>query len=165
MEFDRHGASPGSEPVPTELPGEPHRALVDTVLALRPPRGAWLAGGGPDPALPRYWSTLWSAAVRRQQDLAGQETEAEANSAVQSMVNHLSSLQQEASWFRDDDSLREGAIAETLLWTTGLAPSVPSRPAHEAWQRHQDRRSPAGEAAAAAESDWIEQWRRWALNR
>jgi hypothetical protein len=52
------------------------------------------------------------------------------------MVSQLTNLQENAAWFRADSDLRERAIAETLLWGTGLSDTVASRPAQLAWQRH-----------------------------
>ncbi len=48
------------------------------------------------------------------------------------MVNQLTGLQEETSWFADE-RLREAAVTETLLFWTGLREAVPSRAAQQAW--------------------------------
>jgi hypothetical protein len=133
--------------LPADLPGEPHRLLVDAALRSTVERAEWLADGGPVPALPRYWSSLWRAAVARQVDLAG-DTEAQAEHAVHSMVDQLVALHQNAAWFRDDAGLRARAIAETLLYATRLTEDVPSRAAQEAWRAGIRRR-------------WLHEWSAW----
>jgi hypothetical protein len=153
------------QPVPSELAGEPHRALVDTVLRSAGDRTAWYADGGPVPQLPPYWTALWEAAVHRQMSLADQSRTA-AGDAVRGMVAHLSALQQGADWFRSNDRLRERAIAETLLYGTGLGEQVPSRAAQRAWgdrsATHSPGRHAAVETVAAAQVRWIGAWAAWA---
>ncbi|WP_432829137.1 hypothetical protein [Dactylosporangium sp. CA-092794] len=164
---------PGPEPLPEELRREPYRALLDTVLANRARHQAWLADGGPVPQLPRYWSTLWKAAVQRHADLADVPPET-AREAVQEVVDHVSDLQQHAAWFRDDERLRDRAISETLLFATGLGREVPSRAAQEAYTA--DRRARRGlapgpldhseaEARWGATQDWLGAWAAWSADR
>jgi hypothetical protein len=152
-------------PVPEGMSREPHRALVDTALRAAAQQVGWLADGGPVPELPRYWSTLWQAAVERHMDLTG-APEPEAREAVGSIVNQLTSLHCEAGWFRDDGRLRERAIAETLLYGTGLADRVASRPAQDAWRHRQAMGPPRGrveiEPRVVADRQWIDAWTAWA---
>ncbi|HWH00098.1 MAG TPA: hypothetical protein VNV66_12435 [Pilimelia sp.] len=153
---------PEPEPVPPHLSREPHRALVDVILQNDRQRTAWLADGGPAPELPGYWSTLWDAAVRRQMALADQP-ETEAERVVSSTVNHLAALSQHADWFHDDARLRERAIAETLLYGTGISDTVPSRAAQRAWERRHAADRAAGPAGAyAADQQWLDAWTGWA---
>jgi hypothetical protein len=156
---------PQPEPVPEGLGREPHRVLVDAALREERQRAAWLADGGPVPELPRYWSALWQATVERQMDLAG-TPEPAARHDVGSIVSQLTSLQHEAEWFRDDGRLRERAIAETLLYGTGLGDRVPSRAAQMAWLRRESVNPPedrAGiESTVAADRQWIDAWTAWA---
>ncbi len=152
--------SPGDEPQ-----GEPHRALADIVLQSSLEFEQWRTEGGPRPRVRRTWFRLWRAAVRRQMDLADQ-TAQQAEHAMQSVMSHLGALQQRAAWFRGDDGLRERAIAETLLYCTGLGPNVASRPAQVAWQRWHDasrgaiRTRPL--AYLVASEDWMRAWTAWA---
>jgi hypothetical protein len=150
---------PVAEPIPDGLNREPHRALVDVVLRAGRERAGWLANGGPAPALPRYYAALWRAAVRRQIGLTDQP-EPVAQRSVSSVVSHLSHLQQEAAWFREDERLRERAIAETLIYATGLSDTVASRPAQLAWQRHQAGGQPADRARE--QEYWRVAWVAWA---
>ena len=166
--LDRLGALPDlppsePEPLPGHLRGEPHRALAEAVLDDTAERRRWEAEGGPQPEMPGYWSALWRAAVRRQMELSGRP-EATAEQAVSSMMSQLGTLCHEADWLRDDDDLRRRAVAEVLLYGTGIGTDVPSRAAQEAWER----RSTEGpvESRARADQEWIAAWHRWAdLNR
>ncbi len=151
-----------------ETPGsdgrEPHLVLVDAVLRHSSEHARWRAEGGPAPRLPRSWGQLWRAAVRRQEQLAGQ-SEAQAELAVEELTSHLSSLQTEAAWFRTEDRLRERAIAETLLYQTEISLDVPSAAAHDAWRRR--RADPPPHHAHALEpitahQDWEVAWTAWA---
>jgi len=170
----RQASPPVPEPEPDLLePGspddepqrEPQRALVDTVLQASLQHAQWRAEGGPVPRLPRNWSELWRAAVRRQMELTDQ-TAQQAEHAVRSITAHLTSLQHDAAWFHADDGLRERAIAETLLYSTGLGPDVASRPAQLAWQRRHDSTHPSDraqlEAYWATHLEWIGAWTTWA---
>jgi hypothetical protein len=156
---------PEPEPVPDGLSREPHRALVDVVLRSAREQAEWRADGGPVPELPRYWTALWQAAVQRQMTLADQP-EPEANRAVGSIVTQLSNLRHNAAWFREDSRLRERAIAETLLYGTGVSDDVSSSPAQHAWHSRQAMAPPANgaevEAGAAADRRWIDAWAAWA---
>ena len=157
----------GETPEPEREPGEPHRVLVEAVLRSEHERSQWVADGGPPPRLPRYWSSLWRDAVRRQSDLAGQD-EAEAQKALQGIVNQLTALHHEAEWFRTDEGLRRRAISETLLFGTGLGPEVPSRPAQVAWLRRQGMRPTEFarlEAIATSHGYWLDEWNTWARDR
>jgi hypothetical protein len=125
---------------------EPHRVLVDAVLARRRRPG------------------LWEAAVRRHMELA-EVPESAANEAVTILVNQLLSLREDAEWFRNDARLRERAIAETLLYSTELGRDVPSRPAQEAWSWYFSLPGPGGSPAAGSESakeEWLRAWDDWA---
>ncbi|GAA1876271.1 hypothetical protein [Asanoa iriomotensis] len=148
---------------PHDIPAEPHRPLADAVLRNTREQASWLAGGGPVPRLPDSWGALWTAAVRRQMELAD-ETESQAQRAVSSFTSQLSSLEHEAAWFRDDDELREQAIAETLLFATGLRTNVPSRPAQLAWLRRTGAATPPTNltTAAADQTGWLAAWATWA---
>ncbi|MEU8242822.1 hypothetical protein AB0C07_31585 [Actinoplanes missouriensis] len=142
---------------------EPHRALVDEVLRSERQRIDWITDGGPPPRLPANWAGLWRDAVRRQADLAGQD-EAEAQRAVQNMVNQLTTLHTEAEWFRTNEELRQRAVNETLLFTTGLGPDVPSRAAQLAWQRRQSLRPTDYARLGAitqAQARWLHEWTAW----
>ncbi|WP_144118485.1 hypothetical protein [Catellatospora sichuanensis] len=150
--------------IPEDLAGEPHRALVDLSLRLGRERAAWLADGGPGPQLPGYWRTLWRAAVRRQMDLADQ-SEPVADQAVSSTLAQLSTLQDKAEWFRDDARLRERAVAETLLFGTGISEAVSSVAAQRAWLHREEtvrRRDVPIQVRAAVDEDWFEAWSAWA---
>ncbi len=157
---------PKPEPVPAGLGSEPHRALADAALRLTAHQAEWLADGGPEPELPRYWSALWQATVARQMELTG-APEPAARQGVRSIVNQLTSLHSGAAWFRDDARLRDRAIAETLLYGTEISDRVPSRPAQQAWQRQQNT-APAGpdqteaQSRAAADQRWLAAWAEWA---
>ncbi|MBB2943039.1 hypothetical protein FB565_002752 [Actinoplanes lutulentus] len=155
---------PDPSAVTAPPPGEPHRLLVDEALRSARDQADWLADGGPPPRLSSNWAALWRATVRRQADLAGQP-EVEAEKAVQSMVNQMTNLNHEASWFRDDEALRGRAVSETLLFGTGLGPNVPSRPAQLAWLRRQGLRPTDYarlEAISAAQTTWLDEWSIWA---
>jgi len=131
--------------------GEPHRALIEAVLRQRQ------VGAAGEP--PAYWAALWQAAVRRQAALA-EQSEPDARRTVAGTVEHLSALSADAGWFRADGALRERAIAETLLYDTGLSHDVPSRPAQQAWSRK--REHAARGAQATAHLHWIDAWTAWA---
>jgi hypothetical protein len=167
---------PGPLPVPeadlweSELPGdepqgEPHRALADLILQSSLEFVRRVAEGGPKPRVQRDHSRFWRAAVRRQMDLADQ-TAQQAEYAMQSVMSHLGALREQTAWFRRDDGLRERAIAETLLYVTGLDPNVTSRPAQVAWQRWHDVSRASGwpqpEAYLAASQEWTRAWTTWA---
>ena len=163
--------TPATRPVrslePAEQgPGrEPHRALLDAALRFSRQHAQWRADGGPVPQLPRAWPALWQAAVHRQMTLADQ-TESQARRAVEGIVSQLSTLSTRADWFRADSQLRERAIAETLLFGTGLGDNVSSRLAQYAWQRRHGMAAPANyadvEAGAAVRTQWIDAWAAWA---
>ncbi|WP_203826399.1 hypothetical protein [Actinoplanes palleronii] len=142
--------------------GEPHRVLVDIVLQQAIEQQTWMAEGGPMPQLPASWGSLWTSVVKRQSDLAGQSEDA-AQSAVSDMLSQLAALQREAAWFREDTALRHRAISETLLFVTGLATDVPSRPAQEAWRERQGTRIPTTrpDAVLAAGDHWLTAWTTW----
>ncbi|GLY07554.1 hypothetical protein [Actinoplanes sp. NBRC 101535] len=139
---------------------EPHRALAEAVLAEARARAEWLADGGPVPSLPDRWSALWRATVHRQADLA-EQPDHEAERAVQTMLGQLTSLYHDAPWFRDEPALRDRAIAETLLFTTGLGPAVPSRAAQVAWIRREGMR-PAD--FGGDDRRWLDEWNAWATH-
>lgn len=153
------------EPVPESLSREPHRALVDVALRCSQERAEWRADGGPVPQLPRYWSALWQAATQRQMALTDQARPV-AHEAVRCMVEHLTGLHADAAWFRADNRLREQAIAETLLYGTGLTGGVPSLPAQLAWKRGHAVGAPGSsaeaETLAAASRQWARAWAAWA---
>ncbi|WP_327001556.1 hypothetical protein OHA72_41465 [Dactylosporangium sp. NBC_01737] len=153
--------APAAEPVPDRLSREPHRALVDMVLTATQEHADWLADGGTLPDLPRYWSTLWRAAVQRHTELTD-EPEPVARESVRGIVDQLAGLHRNAAWFREDRVLRERAIAETLLSGTGLRDAVPSRAAHLAWRRLQDGADQRPQAHHAAHDDWLAAWTAWA---
>ncbi|MEV4416816.1 hypothetical protein [Catellatospora sp. NPDC049609] len=111
---------------------EPHLTLVEASLRLGRERRRWWGTWGPPPQRPVYWRELWQAAVRRQVVLADQ-AEPDAERAVGDMLGQLSALQDRAAWFADE-RLRQRAIAETLLFGTGLADAVPSAAAQRAWR-------------------------------
>ncbi len=144
--------------------GEPHRALAEVCLRLAADRALRWWEWGFAPQLPSDWGELWRATVRRQADLAGQP-EAAAEAAVVAMLAQLGALQSEAAWFRDDARLRERAIAETLLFCTGLSATVSSAAAQRAWPVRdaalRDMNRPA-EARATAGSGWLAAWAAWA---
>lgn len=143
---------------------EPHTLLVEAVLRSSREHAEWWSEGGPRPQLPRAWGDLWQAAVRRQMDLAG-EPEEDARRAVRTMLDQLTRLDREAEWFRTDPTRRDRAISETLLFTTGLAPGVPSRLAQVAWLRQHGLR-PVDyakiKAITEARDEWLAAWNNWA---
>jgi hypothetical protein len=153
-------------PEPEETAGEPHRVLVNVVLRTASRQLEWLDEGGPAPQLPASWGAMWSSAIRRQADLSG-EPEPVAEESVQSLLSQLTRLQSDAAWFRENEALRERAINETLLFATGLAPDVPSRPAQEAWREREGARpqqpdAPVEiEAVVAAQEHWLSAWHDW----
>ncbi|WIM94653.1 hypothetical protein ACTOB_006694 [Actinoplanes oblitus] len=158
-------AGAAAEPEPPLPVGEPHRVLVDVVLREARESEVWQAEGGPVPRLPASWGALWAAAVRRQSDLAGQPADA-ADAAITDLLSQLTTLFRDAAWFRADAVLRERAINETLLYATGLATTVPSRPAQQAWRARQDARRPPATAAdfvgiRHAEARWLDAWHTW----
>ena len=161
----RSATRPVPEAVPDDMAREPHRALVDTVLARQRRHREWLADGGPVPQLPLYWSALWDAAVGRHIALTDL-SESDAKDAVRSIVDQMSDLQGHAAWFRDDVRLRDRAIAETLLYGTGLSDTVASRPAQQAWSRRRSTRVSSNsaelEAGAAVDHQWLGAWAAWA---
>jgi hypothetical protein len=124
---------------------EPHRVLVEAVLARRGRR----AGG------------LWEAAVRRHMELA-EAPEAAASKAVTQLVGQMVGLREDAAWFRDDARLRERAISETLLYCTGLSHDVPSRAAQEAWAWYFGLPDPR--SGAPAREAWRQAWTAWATS-
>lgn len=132
--------------------------MVDVVLRTSREHAEWRADGGPVPELPRYWTALWKAAVQRQVALTDQ-AEPEAANAVGSIVDQLSNLQREAAWFRADGRLRERAIAETLLFGTGLSDNVSSRLAQHAWL---EKRGTPRRAEVTAQLLWLDEWTAWA---
>jgi hypothetical protein len=154
------GRAPAAEPVPGHLSGEPHRALVDMVLAATQEHTDWLRDGGTLPDLPRYWSTLWRAAVQRQMALTD-EPEPVASATVRSIVDQLAALHRDAAWFREYQPLRERAIAETLLCGTGLSDTVLSHAAQLAWQRLRDSTEQLPAVHLAAHRDWLAAWSTW----
>jgi hypothetical protein len=164
----RPARRPRPAPVPEGLSREPHRALVDAALRVAQRRAGSPAGVAPVPELPPYWSALWRAAVERQMDLAG-EPEPAARLAVNGIVGQLTELDREAGWFREDSRLRERAIAETLLYGTGLSDRVASRPAQQAWRSRQLLAPPMERAEfdprVIVDRQWIDAWTAWAGDR
>ncbi|GIF08148.1 hypothetical protein [Actinoplanes siamensis] len=152
-------AEPAVEPA-EEYTGEPHRGLAEVVLRTALRQVEWLEEGGPAPRLPKSWPRLWRSAIRRQADLAG-ESEQAAEASLHSMLSHLTSLQSDAGWFREDEGLRDRAINETLLYGTGLALDVPSRAAQEAWREREGTRQ-APPRSGAPVRDWLAAWNAWA---
>ncbi|BCY13605.1 hypothetical protein [Actinoplanes sp. L3-i22] len=150
---------------PVDPGGEPHRRLVHMVLLSAREQLVWLDEGGPAPRRPASWPAVWRSAIQRQAELSGQSEEA-AEEAVQSLLTQLTSLQSGASWFREDDRLRERAISETLLFATGLSVEVPSRAAQEAWREREGTRQaaprPMAEAVMRAGEHWLALWSEWA---
>ncbi|MEV6301805.1 hypothetical protein AB0M02_20505 [Actinoplanes sp. NPDC051861] len=149
---------PPPQPAPPlpELPGEPHKLLVEALLRADREHAT--------PRLPQEWGVLWRAAVLRQADLADQP-EHEAERLLRMMLDQLTNLQHQATWFRLDEPLRNRAVDETLLFCTGLSTDVPSRPAQVAWLRRQGLRP--GEHARieslnAAKLHWLDAWQSWA---
>lgn len=159
----RAASGPGTagEPVPDHLRREPHRALVDMVLAATAEHAVWLTDGGVLPDLPRHWGTLWRAAVRRHTELTD-EPEPAAEESVRGIVDELTNLHRNAAWFREDRALRERAIGETLLHGTQLSDAVPSRPAHLAWRRLRNSAEQDPQAYHTAHEEWLTAWAGWA---
>ena len=77
---------------------------------------------------------LWQRAVREQARISG-SGERQANEIVTLVVNHLTKLQQQASWFGSQPRLREAAIDETLRHAV-LNDDVPSQQAQQVWARY-----------------------------
>ncbi|MEU8000965.1 hypothetical protein AB0B66_07375 [Catellatospora sp. NPDC049111] len=160
----RESAPEQPDEVPASLSGEPHRALVEIALRMGRDRARWMDDGGPGPQLPTYWRVLWRRAVRRQMALADQP-EPTADRAVSAILAQLTSLQDRAGWFRDDAELRERAIAESLLFGTGLGESVSSAAAQRAWLHREEtirRTELPVEVRASAEDSWFAAWSAWA---
>ena len=154
---------PDAEPEPVDVEN-PHRALVDAVLHdsrhIRQRSGQGLAPRRRDM---RVTAGLWSAATEAQMRLTDQARPG-ANAAVTSMVNQLSSLQEEADWFSTDDRLREAAITETLLYGVRLREAVPSQTAQECWARlwHHQQQPIQPERILTDRQDWLQAWNTWA---
>jgi hypothetical protein len=155
------GEAPAGGEVPEHLRGEPHRALVDVVLAATREEPEWLTAHAVPPDLPWYWGTVWRAAVRRHTELTD-EPDAAADRSVRGMVDQLAGLHRDAAWFREERALRERAIGETLLHGTGMSDRVPSRPAQLAWRRLQDHGDRDPRAHHAAHEAWLAAWAGWA---
>jgi hypothetical protein len=168
---------PAPPPPPVDV-DDPHRALIDALLAatvairedrIREHKRARRSIHG-----------LWEATVTVQARLTGRPRD-EANDVVTAMVNELTGLREHASWFAAEPRLREAAIIETIAYWTGADPAVPSRPAHEAWQRHWDGRrgwppevltteDPATRRAwfeqlRAGQEAWLAAWAAWVRDR
>ncbi|MEV0560877.1 hypothetical protein [Dactylosporangium sp. NPDC050588] len=158
------GPGAAGEPVLDGPRREPHRALVDMVLAATAEHTEWLADGGVLPDLPWHWGTLWRAAVRRHTELTG-ESEPAAEESVRGIVDELANLYRNAAWFREDRALQERAIGEALLHGTGLSDAVPSRPAHLAWRRLRDDAEQDPQAHHTAHEEWLAAWAGWAERR
>ncbi len=154
FELARESADPG---------GEPHRRLVHIVLRSVREQLVWLDEGGPAPRLAASWPEVWRSAIRRQAELSG-VSEAAAEVAVQSLLAHLTRLQTDARWFRENEGLRERAISETLLYATGLSENVPSRRAQEAWREREGTRlqALAVDVVVGAGDHWLAAWEAWA---
>jgi hypothetical protein len=173
---------PPAPPPPVDV-DDPHRALIDTLLvttaALRegPMRQM---GRREHRQAQRSIHGLWEATVTVQARLTGRSRD-EANHVVTAMVNQLTGLWEHASWFTAEPRLREAAITETIAYWTGADPSVPSRPAQEAWQRHWDGRrgwppevltteDPATrrtwfERLRGSQEAWLTAWAAWVRDR
>jgi hypothetical protein len=147
--------TPGPVDEPAADVENPHRALVEAVLHDSryiekrarqglPPRHREL----------RMTAGLWRAATEAQMRMADQAHQ-EANAAVTAMVNQLSQLQEESDWFATDERLRRDAVAETLMYWTGLREAVPSRRAQESWKRMWDHRQRLATGEDLADPAWI----------
>lgn len=150
---------------PDQPSSDPHRALVDTSLRISRAQAEWRSQGGPAPTPMAGMSSLWKAAVQRHMRLTD-ESESEARNAVSSMVSQLTTLQREATWFRQNSRLRERAISETLMFCTQLNTEVSSRRAQYAWQQQSQGGSAADYTdvanAASTVQQWTDGWNAWA---
>jgi hypothetical protein len=171
------------DPLAPLVVDDPHRALVDALLAVteavsrdrvhQPRRREFRQARR---SIPGLWETTVSAQAR----LTGGSRD-DANDVVTTMVNQLTSLQEQASWFTAEPRLREAAISETIAYWTGSDRSVPSRPAQEAWQRHwSGRRGWPPEVLSAddmstrrawferlrsGQEAWLDAWAGWVRDR
>jgi hypothetical protein len=130
---------------------EPHRALIDAALRDAERRAQWGAEDGPVPEQPADWTMLWRSAVARHVALTGQ-SELDSRVAVTGIVNQVVALYHEMAWFRQDDRLRERAVAETLIAGTGLSERVASAAAQAAWRGRW----------TVVQQEWQLAWHEWA---
>jgi hypothetical protein len=174
---ERHRWQPPPAPEPAEGVAA-YRALVEAALesqarllaALRSEREPrHRAGEG------ATMHALWQRAVREQARISGISSR-EANEVVTLVVNHLTHLQEQATWFTAQPRLREAAVDETLRHAV-LGEDVPSKPAQQAWARywahhtsigtHEPGQSLQAEVVAGQPliSDWLEAWSAWTGTR
>ena len=166
-----------NQPPPVLEPAEgmaAYRALVDASLV----RHARLLAALRANRKPRFTTAeaanvgaLWRRAARELSDQLGLGQHA-ADAIITSVVNQLTSLDDQAPWFTADPRLRERAINETLQYAV-LNEPVPSSPAQQAWTRYWAMKmSLAGLAPDAhlraipadlepRSEDWLAAWTAW----
>lgn len=123
-----------------------HRALIDSSVG----DAGWMRdqlqmGRRPRPRRrpPGEHQRLWESAVRAQMHLADQSRKV-ADDHVTALVNEVMSLASQSDWFVRPE-LRAAAVEESLGYFVFDA-DVPSRAAHQAWQRSwEDRQIPLSE--------------------
>lgn len=115
---------------------DPHRALVERLLAERPGD------------VRRRHPLRWQRCVRAQQRISRADRRTAA-ATVRSMLEHVAALRAGAGWFADE-RLRQAAVEEILRYT-GYREDVASRAAQLAWER------------GGADRDWELAWSRWLL--
>jgi hypothetical protein len=114
---------------------------------------------------------LWQRAAREQARISG-VGERQADEIVTLVVNHLTTLQEQAPWFTGESRLREAAVDETLRHAV-LGEDVPSKSAQQAWARYWAghtalQRQEPGEALRAYRETgvplmtaWLQAWDAW----
>lgn len=128
------------QPAPILAPAEgvaAYRVLAEAALASHARHVQALQAGREPRHLAREgatWHALWQRAVREQARISG-ISERQANEIVTLVVNHLTSLHEEATWFTAEPGLRRAAMDETLRHAV-LGDDVPSQPAQQAWARY-----------------------------
>jgi hypothetical protein len=135
-------------------------------------------GGPPRPSVwrgrirSRDLARSWRTALEVQVQATGQSP-ADAQIAVELLVNHMCHLARRAPWF-NEPGLRRAAVEEGVLYTLYAAP-VASREAHEAWQHTATWHRSVEKALAfdptavpsvdAGRTELMGIWRQWADQR
>ena len=162
------------------------RALVDLCLededARRQARRATRSSSVPTSARRGRIEAQLDVAVDAQAEAWDQSLDS-ARTQLRALVDQLTTLADDVTWFDTDPRLREAAVAETVAYATSGA-AVPSVGAQRAWVRHWQvdqhgrerflRGLPHSLADHVVEvrqyskdmgrtrAEWSEAWRRWA---
>lgn len=163
--LDRAGAAPGPETwdLPPTVGLAAHQALADRMIAITRER---MAAGFPfHGSLGSDYARLWEAATRAQMALADQ-SRADAEDSIHSVINHLCQLAESTTWFANSN-LADKAIAETLEYVA-YGRDVRSAEAQKAWSRYwglHGQEPPAFESLSSAEESWRAAWQQWVEHR